>query len=106
MRKHAKAVIAFLLTAMMAVHVEAYEFAAIKQESDENTVVIEAEDFVRGSGFEIVDGSRDDGGRSILGGGDASQAVEYDITFDTDIKQLKFFICRSFALSEILDISA
>lgn len=92
MRKYAKGVMAVLLSVtMLAGNVQAYEFASRKQESDENVIVIEAEDFVRGGGFEIADDGREEGGKSIVGGGDIGQTVEYDITLDSDVQQFVIY---------------
>lgn len=70
----------------------AYEFAAIKQESDENVLEIEAEDFVRGGGFEITDDNTASGGKCITGKGTPDQAVEFDLSFDTDISRFIIYV--------------
>ena len=90
MKRYAK-IIGMLLSAVLMVgSVQAYEFAPRKEESDENVIVVEAEDFVRGSGFEIVEGGKD-GGMSIVGNGNNKECVEYDITFDTDVEKLVIY---------------
>lgn len=88
MKQGFKAFIAVALTAVMLnISAGAYEFAAIRQEYDENTVIIEAENFVRGSGFETVNESEDSNGQSIRSGSE-QQVVEYDLTLDSDVTQL------------------
>ena len=71
--------------------VSAYEFAAIKQESDQNVITLEAEDFLRGGGFEIVEDSEASGGKCVVGTGDDSRGIEFDLNFETGISRLVIY---------------
>lgn len=62
--------------------VSAYEFTEIRTEPTEKTIVLEAEDFVRGGGFSIVDDPEASGGRCVVGSGDQTKSIEFDLEFE------------------------
>jgi len=71
---------------MVISNVSAYEFAEIRQESDENIIELEAENFVRGAGFKIIDDETASGGKCIVGEGNQNEKIEFDLSFDTEVK--------------------
>lgn len=81
--KKFKRIASLVLTFGIAISsVSAYEFTEIRTEPTEKTMVLEAEDFVRGGGFSIVDDPEASGGKCVVGSGDQTTSIEFDIEFE------------------------
>lgn len=72
-------------------NVSAFEFTERRTEPTEKTIVLEAEDFVRGGGFSIVEDPQASGGKCVVGSGDETKSIEFDIEFENPAEVLVIY---------------